>query len=419
MYSLYNKTSFQKFLQITSNNKFRILVILIALLFGFISSNLFAADSLRLTDNTIVRNLFPKTPKVYFTGKYDFNDSNTIHLKMNFGSDKILNPKTLINGERDKRPRRVDIVMTLYPSDLENWREDYKDLIANRIESLKELDSAFYYDRGIKWNLIVQDEPKNIYQAKKQIHGVVIHYSKLPSIKHQNNYKRILKKFEANVTAQVAGKKMFEVAKRNKENWKNMLIVTDCSGSMAPYGSEVLLWHLLRTDKDDVSKFAFFNDGEKESLEIGNAGGIYFTDIKDYKKIRRAITYYTKLGYDKNSDCPENDLEAIIKSVNSSYDHDDVVVIVDNNSPVRDMELLKQINYPVRIVLCGVDKKEDINPDYIKLAYHSKGSLHTVEDDIDQFKKNKNGEIVMINKVKYKVEEDELVQLTKKVKIRH
>ena len=343
MYSLYNKTSFQKFLQITSNNKFRILVILIALLFGFFTSNVFAADSLRLTDNTIVRNLFPKTPKVYFTGKYDFQDSNNIHLKMNYGSDKILNPKTLINGERDKRPRRVDIVMTLYPSDLENWREDYKDLIANRIYSLKELDSAFYYDRGIKWNLILQDDPKNIYQAKKQIHGVVIHYSKLPSIKHQHNYKRILKKFEANVTAQVAGKKMFEVAKRNKENWKNMLVITDCSGSMAPYGSEVLLWHLLRTDKDDVSKFAFFNDGEKESLEIGNAGGVYFTSIKDYKKIGRAITYFSELGYDKNTDHAENDLEAIIKSVNSSYDHDDVVVIVDNNSPVRDMELLKEI----------------------------------------------------------------------------
>ena len=419
MYSLYNKTLSQKFLQVTSNNKFRILVILISILFGFFTSNVFAADSLRLTDNTIVKYLFPKYPKVYFTGKYDFQDSNTIHLKMNYGSDKILNPKTLINGERDKRPRRVDIVMTLYPSDLENWREDYKDLISNRIESLKELDSAFYYDRSIEWNLIIQDEPKNLYQSKKQIHGVVIQYLKLPTIKHKNNYKIILKKFESYVTAQAAGKKMFEVAKRNKENWKNMLVITDCSGSMASYGSEVLLWHILRTDKDDVSKFAFFNDGEKESLEIGNAGGIYFTDIKDYKKIGRAITYYTKLGYDKNSDDPENDLEAIIKSVNSSYDHQDVVVIVDNNSPVRDMELLKQINYPVRIVLCGVDKKENINPDYIKLAYHSKGSLHTVEDDIDQFKKNKNGEIVMINKVKYKVEEDELVQLTKKVKIRH
>ena len=83
------------------------------------------------------------------------------------------------------------------------------------------------------------------------------------------------------------------------------------------------------------------------------------------------------------------------------------------------MELLKQINYPVRIVLCGVEKKEDIHPDYIKLAFHTKGSLHTVEDDIDQFMKNKEGEIIMINKVKYKVEEDELVQVSKKVKIQH
>jgi hypothetical protein len=53
------------------------------------------------------------------------------------------------------------------------------------------------------------------------------------------------------------------------------------------------------------------------------------------------------------------------------------------------------------------------------LAYHTNGSLHTVEDDIDQFMKDKEGEIVMINKVKYKVEEDDLVQVTKKVKIRH
>ena len=419
MYSLYNKTLSQKFLQVTSNNKFRILVILISILFGFFTSNVFAADSLRLTDNTVVKYLFPKYPKVYFTGKYDRIDSNTIHLEMNYGSEKILNPNILIDGERDKRPRRVDLVMTLYPSDLENWREDYKDLIQRRIKSLSELDSAFYYDRSIKWNLILQDNPKNIYQAKKQIHGVVVHYSELPTNMHQCAYKVVLKKFESHSKAQTGGKKMFEVAKRNKENWKNMLIITDCSGSMAPYGSEVLLWHMLRTGKEDISKFAFFNDGEKETLEIGNAGGIYFSNIKDHKKIGRAITYFTELGYDKNIDHAENDLEAIIKSVNNSYDHEDVVVIVDNNSPVRDMELLKQINYPVRIVLCGVEKKENINPDYIKLAYHSKGSLHTVEDDIDQFKKNKNGEIVMINKVKYKVEEDELVQLTKKVKIRH
>tara|TARA_Y200000002_G_scaffold130523_1_gene107567 strand:+ start:312 stop:1475 length:1164 start_codon:yes stop_codon:yes gene_type:complete len=386
---------------------------------GVLNSDLFAIESLRIASNKAVKHLFPKSPKVYFTDKYQIKDTNTVYLKMNYGSAEILNPKSLINKKRDKRPRVVDLVMTLYPSDLQNWEEDYKELISKRLASLEDLDSAFSMDRSIKWNLIIQDEDQSLYKAKKRVHGVVIHYSPLKSDYQKEKYNQTLRKMETHYSAQVEGKRMFEVVKRNKENWKNMLVITDCSGSMAPYGSEVLLWHLLRTDKDDVSKFAFFNDGEKESIEIGNAGGIHFTSIKDYRKITRAIKYYTELGYDKNNDHPENDLEAIIKSVNSSYSHQDVVVIVDNNSPVRDMELLNKINYPVRIVLCGVEKKEDIHPDYIKLAFHSKGSLHTVEDDIDQFMKNKEGEIVMINKVKYRVEEDELVQVSKKIKIRH
>ena len=419
MYSLYKVIITQKLKSFFLNNKLRIIVFLLSIVIGVLSSNLFAIDSLRITSNKKVKNLFPKPPKVFFTGNYQINDTNTVYLKMNYGSKKIINPKSLIDNKRDKRPREVDLVMTLYPSDLENWEEDYKDLIAGRIESLENLDSAFSIDRSIKWNLIIQDEDKSLFKAKKRIHGLVIHYSPLKSDLQKGKYNQTLRKMETHYSAQIQGRKMFEVAKRNKENWKNMLVITDCSGSMAPYGSEVLLWHLLRTDKDDVSKFAFFNDGEKESTEIGNAGGIHFTSIKDYRKIGRAIRYFTELGYDKNNDHPENDLEAIIKSVNSSYSHEDVVVIVDNNSPVRDMELLNRINYPVRIVLCGVNKKEDINPNYIKLAYHTKGSLHTVEDDIDQFMKNKEGEIVMINKVKYKVEEDELVQVSKKIKIRH
>ena len=58
-----------------------------------------------------------------------------------------------------------------------------------------------------------------------------------------------------------------------------------------------------------------------------------------------------------------------------------------------------------------MNNRKFIHPDYIKLAYHSKGSLHTVEEDIHEFKKNKEGKIVIINKLKYKVEEEELVQL--------
>ena len=49
------------------------------------------------------------------------------------------------NG-RDKRPREVDVVMTLYPSNEKDWVEDYSDLINNRIQELQALDSAFLID---------------------------------------------------------------------------------------------------------------------------------------------------------------------------------------------------------------------------------------------------------------------------------
>ena len=89
-----------------------------------------------------------------------------------------------------------------------------------------------------------------------------------------------------------------------------MLIVTDCSGSMIPYGTEVFLWHMLRYNKNNVNQFAFFNDGETGST-IGRAGGIHMVKVKDHQKITSALNYVTNLGVN-NQDGPENDLEAII-----------------------------------------------------------------------------------------------------------
>ena len=60
----------------------------------------------------------------------------------------------------------------------------------------------------------------------------------------------------------------------------------------------------------------------------------------------------------------------------------------------------------------------ELQPEYIRLIKDTI-SIKVDKEDIDQFMKNKEGEIVMINKVKYKVEEDELVQVSKKIKIRH
>lgn len=373
----------------------------LVLVMGLLSVNLVAQDSLRPISSTGIRNFFPKKPKVYLTGVYEMPKENSLHLRMAFGKHQILNKREWINYEgRDKRPRVVDVVMTLYPSNKKDWIEDYSELINNRIQELYALDSAFLIDKTIKWNLYLQDKDSVYSKAKKRIHGVVVHYSSLETAQLKSKYEKMLDKFDIQRTIVSQGRKLIAVTERNKDKWKKMLIITDCTGSMIPYGTEVLLWHMLKTNKKNINQFSFFNDGDQQEKTIGSAGGIHLVDIKDHNKISNAIIYITNQGV-YNNDIPENDIEAILTSIEKSYDFQEIILIADNNSGVRDIELVKQIKMPVRIVLCGVFNNF-IHPDYFELAYQTKGSIHTVEEDLYNFVKDNDGKI-KVNNVKYKL----------------
>jgi len=47
-------------------------------------------------------------------------------------------------------------------------------------------------------------------------------------------------------------------------------------------------------------------------------------------------------------------------------------------------------------VLCGV-QDNNIHDDYLELAYHTKGSIHTVEEDLYDFIKGDDGKIYTKN----------------------
>ena len=82
-------------------------------------------------------------------------------------------------------------------------------------------------------------------------------------------------------------------------------------------------------------------------------------------------------------DPEENDVEAILKGIQKYPDFKNLILIADNNSCMRDYCLVKDIKVPVKVVLCGT--YSGINPQYINLAYKTKGSIHTIEDDISDF----------------------------------
>ena len=97
---------------------------ILVLFFLSIIAIVFSNDSLRSISSGNIRYLFPKTPKVFLTKSYTLNEENTVHLKMVYGSQKILNSRDWSSIQKDARAKQIDLVMTLYPSDLENWKDN-------------------------------------------------------------------------------------------------------------------------------------------------------------------------------------------------------------------------------------------------------------------------------------------------------
>ncbi|MCB0583076.1 MAG: hypothetical protein KDD10_27610, partial [Phaeodactylibacter sp.] len=107
---------------------------------------------------------------------------------------------------------------------------------------------------------------------------------------------------------------------------------------------------------------------------------------------------------------PENDLEALLEGVRLMGEIDELVLIADNYSDVRDIELLTQLHAPVRIVLAGVD--HGINEDYLTIAYATGGSIHTLEEDVETLSHLADGEVVKIGDYRYRVNRGQFIQLS-------
>jgi hypothetical protein len=184
--------------------------------------------------------------------------------------------------------------------------------------------------------------------------------------------------------------------KRNKE-WDKMLIVNDWTGSMYPYGVQVLVWHALQNEKNRnrILQYVFFNDGNlmpDKNKVAGKVGGIYFSDGGDFESAKDAI--YKTVMSGNGGDIQENDLEAVLAGLEKCPDCQEVVLVADSYAPVRDMILLEKIKAykkPLRVVLCGAEAN-GVSPDYLKIAAETGGSLHFIESDIIDLAPFQNGE---------------------------
>lgn len=275
-----------------------------------------------------------------------------------------------------------------------------------------------YYSKNCKKELI-----ENFKNGVKE--GIEISYHSNGNIKAEGNYKKgnldgVYKVYDRN------GKFSFESRSTNEEvqfepnmedtasyvvykvlarnpKWRKTLIVTDLTASMYPYAKEINTWLKLHFMKDTAQQyFVFFNDGDNKrdaDKKIGITGGIYVCKAKTTEDLVNTMKLTIKKG--EGGDSPENVVEAILTGLKKVRKPDNIILIADNWAKVRDLSLITRVKVPVRVILCGVYEGMEINTDYLNIAYKTKGSIHTIEQDITELINQTSGKSFNINGFDY------------------
>jgi hypothetical protein len=171
------------------------------------------------------------------------------------------------------------------------------------------------------------------------------------------------------------------ISLRKMKDFNHTILVEDLTSSMNPYTEQTLLWRSITVGSTDLSKFIFFNDGDGEKDErkvIGKTGGVYFVNSDNIDTVENKVKMVMRNG--DGGDCPENNMEAILKAIQSCPGYH-ILMIADNNAPIKDIELLTQVHVPIDIILCGVVRGE-IQATYMNLARATGGTIYTMDQEL-------------------------------------
>jgi hypothetical protein len=167
---------------------------------------------------------------------------------------------------------------------------------------------------------------------------------------------------------------------------------------MTTHIAAMLHWVRLYQLSAPFTSYTFFNDGDMKTTKqkkIGETGGIYmaesFAEVGDV--IKKAMTK------GNGGEAPENDLEAVIHAFTTDPNAHSVVLVGDNYSEVRDLELLTNITRPVHVILCAAPKF--VRCDYLSIAKETGGLFILNGESIDLSSVQK-GDIIQIQKIDYK-----------------
>lgn len=337
---------------------------------------------------------------------------NQIYVPMDFKSNEVKD----ISALREIKGITIMTIEVVYSSFVRNDAFNQNELNKKRLESLELVAPYLFEFSFTKYAFIAQTDWRNEDDAKDLFHGVIVTYRKergaLDSIS-QKKLEDFVKWFttkkdrpssltKEDINYFMRDTLVLSVLTRTKE-WKNMALVCDVTGSMYPFMSQVMVWLKLNCESSNLRYYTFFNDGDNKRDDekiIGNTGGIYHGLFRNYKHIDALMKEAMRKG--GGGDSPENNIEAILSSIDYHKEVKEIIMIADNYANIKDIKLLNKIKIPVNIILCG--SSFGINVDYLNLAKKTGGKIYTIEQDLLKLMDLNEGETFKFKNEKFIIE---------------
>ncbi|MDN5202909.1 hypothetical protein QQ008_16080 [Fulvivirgaceae bacterium BMA10] len=376
--------------------------------------------------------------------KYEIKSDRAILVPMKYGYPD--HERDLASIIESQDVVRIELVYTDHPDG-----RIFEGLNKNRIGTLESLLPGLKSNNNIEWSLLRQTGARTKSQAESYFHGFVIHLkNKTPDSKSNmdsgstnsrasisflspKNFNELNSEplnfdtylVELKIRNELMNRLIsedsttYKVLDRNIEKWKNAVVVCDWTTSMFKYGTQVMTWLSEHEGADNIKGFVFFNDCDVDGMplkESDKKGGMYYTSSTNTGKVFKTMVKAIRKG-SKNEDLVENDAEAIAFAYEQFPDVDEIILIADNVSPVRNLKFIADLPKPVKIIVCGTTLKDEvaIQPHYFTIARRTNGSIHTIEDDLEDVKRIKEETWIKIGE-RYFVYKDMKFRPTKRKK---
>ena len=295
----------------------------------------------------------------------------------------------------------IDLVYSDFPEG-----EDFTELNRRRlIELYGALPDAFNR-QVVKWRVVKQTGVKKTVNINNYFHGFAVYYRPMPAYTDE---KQLLENVLSGKT-KPEDSTLLKVFERN-EDWKDMLVVCDVTGSMSPYTAQLLLWIKANQKLRSMKNIVFFNDDDEKSTnqaERKDTSGMWVVSSGNYEKVLDVAVEAMRKGSHM-----ENNLEAVCRAIEEfPKDKGKILMIADNWEDPCDMYLvnyLKSQKIPVRIIVCGVNTS--MNLKYLEIARATGGTVHTMEEDLTDLASMKDGTKFKIGGVKVMLSKGKFYQL--------